>query len=271
MAEPNDPLNDFQLEPFTADGKTRDVYWLGEGPAVVVIPEIPGFHPGVADFARRVAANGLTAVVPSMFGTPGRAATTFGTIPVIAKACVSREFVCLATGRSSPATVWLRHLARYAHDECGGPGVGVVGMCFTGGFALAMMVDETVLVPVLSQPSLPFPLGKQRRADLGISADELLRVKERVDDGVCVVGLRFTGDPVVHGSRFDRLREELGDGFLGVELDSSKGNAGDFSKSAHSVLTDEYRDEEGHPAKEAHDLVITHLTEGLGVAPGESS
>ena len=266
MAEPNDPLDDFRTEPFTADGGTYDVYWLGEGPAVVVIPEMPGFTPEVANFARRVAAAGMTAVVPSLFGTPGRPASTAVLIPTMAKACVSKEFVCLATGTASPVTVWLRALAAHAHEACGGPGVGVVGMCFTGGFALAMMVDETVLVPVLSQPSLPLPLGRTRRADLGISAEELLRVKERVDEGVCVIGLRFTKDPAVHPSRFERLREELGDGFLAVELDSSPGNPGGFKKSAHSVLTDEYQDEAGHPAKEAHDLVISHLTDRLEVA-----
>lgn len=265
MAEPNDSLDDFRLEPFGAEGGSYDVYWLGEGPAVVVIPEMPGLTPAVADFARRVAGAGLTAVVPSLFGTPGRSASVAGTIPIMLRACVSKEFVCLATGTPSPVTVWLRALAAHAHETCGGPGVGVVGMCFTGGFALAMMVDETVLVPVLSQPSLPLPLGKARRADLGVSADELLRVKERVDDGVCVIGLRFTEDRAVHPSRFERLRAELGDGFLAVELDSSAGNAGGFKKSAHSVLTDEYRDETGHPAKTAHDLVLGHLTERLGV------
>jgi len=207
----------------------------------------------------------MTAVVPSIFGTPGLPQTTGRALTTIAKSCVRKEFVCMATGRSSPITVWLRALAQHAHETSGGPGVGVVGMCFTGGFALAMMVDETVLVPVLSQPSLPFPLGRERRADLGISSEELLRVKERVDDGVCVIGLRFSNDPAVHASRFDRLREELGDGFLAVELDSSAGNPGGFAKSAHSVLTEEYEDEPGHPAKEAHDLVISHLTERLGV------
>jgi dienelactone hydrolase len=266
MADPFDPLDDFQTEAYSAEGSTRDVYWMGEGPAVVVIPEMPGLTPQVADFARRTAANGMTAVVPSLFGTPGRPGTLPNTLATMTRACVSKEFVCLAKGQSSPITVWLRALAAHAHERCGGPGVGVVGMCFTGGFALAMMVDETVLVPVLSQPSLPLPLGRERRADLGISAAELLRVKQRVDDGVCVIGLRFSEDSAIHPDRFDRLRRELGEGFIGVELDSSAGNAGGFKKSAHSVLTDEYRDEPGHPAKDAHDLVMNHLTERLEVS-----
>ena len=65
---------------------------------------------------------------------------------------------------------------KQAHAECGGPGVGVVGMCFTGNFALAMAVDDVVLAPVLSQPSLPFAIGRARRGDVGVSDGDLATV-----------------------------------------------------------------------------------------------
>jgi dienelactone hydrolase len=152
--------------------------------------------------------------------------------------------------------VWLRALARQAHEECGGPGVGVVGMCFTGGFALAMMVDDVVLAPVLSQPSLPFPLGKSYRRDVGISDADLARVKERCDEGICVLGLRFTGDAVSPAERFQRLRDELGDAFIGVEIDSSPGNPDGHGKRAHSVLTDDLIDRPGSRTREALDQVL---------------
>jgi dienelactone hydrolase len=163
----------------------------------------------------------------------------------------------MVTRRTSPVTTWLRAFARSLHAELGGPGVGVVGMCFTGGFALAMMVDETVMAPVLSQPSLPFPVGRARKRDLGISDADLARVKERVDGGVCVVGLRFTGDPAVPADRFQRLRDELGDGFVGVEIDSSPGNPWGLKKTAHSVLTEELKeDDPDHPTRHALDQVL---------------
>lgn len=156
-----------------------------------------------------------------------------------------------------------QRLARDLHDELGGPGVGAVGMCLTGGFALAMMVDDHVVAPVLSQPSLPFPVGKHRKADLGISAEDLVRVKERVDDGICVLGLRFTGDPVVPAERFATLRRELGDGFVGVEIDSSKGNAHAIPTNAHSVLTEHLVDEPGHPTHDALNQVLDLFRERL--------
>src|ERR1700735_1671866 len=214
-------LDDFTKETFEADGKRRDVFRIGTGPAVIVISEIPGVTPLVAQFGRRVAAAGCTAVLPVLFGDPGRPASAAYMFESIGPACVSREFSAFALKRTSPVTVWLRKLAAAEHERCGGPGVGVVGMCFTGGFALAMMVDDVVLAPVLSQPSLPFPVSAKHRRGLGISDEDARRVQERVAAGVCVLGLRFTGDKASPPERFAALRELLGDGFVGVELDSS--------------------------------------------------
>jgi dienelactone hydrolase len=174
----------------------------------------------------------------------------------ITKACVSKEFTILALNRTSPITTWLRALARAEHERCGGPGVGAVGMCLTGGFALAMMVDEVVVAPVLSQPSLPFPVNVAHRRALGISDADVERVKERVAAGVCVLGLRFTGDKASPPERFAALRELLGDGFVGVELDSSPGNPHGHRKGAHSVLTEDLDDRPGTPTRDALDQVL---------------
>ena len=169
---------------------------------------------------------------------------------------MSREFTVLALHRTSPVTTWLRALARSEHERCGGPGVGVVGMCLTGGFALAMMVDDVVVAPVLSQPSLPFPVNRAHRQALGISDDDVDRVVERVAAGVCVLGLRFTGDVTSPPERFATLRELLGDGFVGVELDSSAGNPHGHRRGAHSVLTEDLDDRPGTPTREALDQVL---------------
>ncbi len=259
-----DPLDDFTAEPFTSGGETRTVYRKGTGPAVIVISEIPGITPLVADFARRVADIGCTAVMPHLFGTPGKEPSAGYGLRSITQACVSREFMTWARGKTSPVTGWCRALARHEHERCGGPGVGVVGMCLTGGFALAMMVDDVVVAPVLSQPSLPFPIGRANKRDLGISAVDLGIVRQRVeDDGVCVLGLRFSGDKLAPAERFARLEEELGDGFIGVTIDSSKGNPYGNRAAAHSVLTEDLVDEPGHPTREALEQVLDHFRSRL--------
>ena len=254
----SDALEGFTKSSFTADGKTRDVYRTGTGPAVIVISEMPGITPKVAEFGRRVAALGCTAVLPHLFGTPGRKVSAGYALTSLAPACVSKEFAAFARGKTSPVTVWLRALAAQAHSECGGPGVGVVGMCFTGGFALGMMVDDVVLAPVLSQPSLPIGPSKKSKRDLGISDTDLARVKQRCADeaDLCVLGLRFTGDFMAPHDRFARLQEELGDSFVGVELDSSKGNPHGHPKAAHSVLTEHLQDSPGTPTRDALDQVL---------------
>jgi dienelactone hydrolase len=256
-------LDGFERFAFTHDGTTRDVYRAGSGPAVIVIHEIPGIIPEVIAFARRVIDAGFTVYMPSLFGTPGRPMTNGYVFNVLARVCVAKEFTTMALGRTSPIIGWLRALAADAHAACGGPGVGAVGMCFTGGFALGMMVDERMLAPVLSQPSVPFPVGAKRKAALGLSDADLARVKERAAEGVCVLGLRFTNDPVVRPERFETLRRELGDKFIAVEIDSSSGNAHGFSRQAHSVLTHEFDDEAGHPTRDALDQVLALFREKL--------
>jgi dienelactone hydrolase len=259
-------LEGFAREHFAWEGKTRTIYRMGTGPAVIVIAEMPGITPKVAEFARRVAAIGCTAVMPHLFGVPGGGQTAGNLARAIIPMCVSREFTILALRKTSPVTRWLRALAAHEHERCGGPGVGAVGMCFTGGFALAMMVDDTVVAPVLSQPSLPFPFSKKHKADIGISDSDLARVKERVAGGACVLGLRFTHDPFCFPERFETLRRELGDGFIGVELDSSPDNPHGHPAKAHSVLTEHLDDRPGTPTRDALDQVLAFFAERLEVA-----
>jgi dienelactone hydrolase len=255
-------LGEYRDDTFTADGTTRRVFRRGEGPAVVVVAEIPGITPKVVELADRLVDAGLTAVLPHLFGRPG-ARPDVRALPVLASACVSREFTVLATGQTSPVVSWLRALGRHEHERCGGPGIGVVGMCFTGGFALGMMADDSVLAPVLSQPSLPFPVSKRHRRDLGVSPADLARAKERAAGGVGVLGLRFSCDRLSPSERFARLRDELGDAFVGVEIDSAKGNPHGIPRVAHSVLTEHLVDEPGHPTREALDRVIDLFTTRL--------
>jgi dienelactone hydrolase len=252
----------FDQATFTHQGRTHPVYRAGSGPAVIVIHEIPGIHPGMLAFAHRLLDGGYTVFLPSLFGRPGEPAGTGAVLGSILRVCVSREFAILAD-RSSPVVTWLRALAAQAHGECGGPGVGAIGMCLTGGFVLAMAVEPAVLAPVVSQPGLPAPVTAGKRAAVGLDAADLAAVKARTRQGLCVLGLRFSADRGCPAERFQRLRRELGDAFEGIEVDSSPGNPWGIPARAHAVLTVDLVDEPGHPTRAALDRVMTFLDQRL--------
>jgi len=256
-------LEGFEESEFVHEGVARPLLCAGEGPGVLVMHEVPGVTPEVAAFARRVADEGFRVAVPVLFGTVGKPLSVGYALQGIVGACVSREFHVMASHGSSPITDWLRALARKLHAECGGPGVGAIGMCLTGNFALALMMEPALMAPVLSQPSLPFPLGKARRAGLHVSPEELDNAKRRCAEGVKVLGLRFTADPMCPPERFDTLRRELGPGFEGIEIDSKPKNAHGIARTAHSVVTNDLVDAEGHPTREALEAVLALFRERL--------
>ncbi len=254
---PSMPYPDFEELSMEFRGETRTVFKAGSGPAVIVIHEVPGLYPEVVEFGRDVIAQGFTVYMPSLIGTPGKHMSFPYAMSSIARACVRKEFTVWATGKNSKITDWLRDLAKQAHEECGGPGVGAIGMCLTGGFALAMAVDPWIKAPVLSQPSLPFGVTSKQKRDLGVDSETLETVRKRAnEEGLCVMGLRFTKDRSVPAERFERLRSELGDNFLSIEIDSAKGNAHNIPQTAHSVVTNHLVREAGHPTQEALDEVL---------------
>ncbi|GAA4481750.1 dienelactone hydrolase family protein [Rhodococcus olei] len=267
----DDLLADFTRESFTHAGTARTVFRSGTGPAVIVIAEVPGITPKVAAFARRVRDLGLTAVLPDLFGIAGRdpdpaahgrvGAAAYG-VRTMTHVCVSREFTIFATGRSSPVVTWLRALGAHEHERCGGPGIGAIGMCLSGGFALAMATDDRLVAPVLSQPSLPLAITPARRATVDIGPDELAVVRRRCAEGLEVLGLRFRGDRFVPPERFAFLRRELGDAFVAVELDDADANP-DALLPPHSVVTEHLIDEPGQPTRQALDGVLEHFRRRL--------
>ena len=219
------------------DGRwRRPVYRIGTGPAVIVIHEIPGLHPLVLQFARDVAAEGMTVFCPSLFGKPGKPVSDgYITATTLKLACVGREFAIWAGGRSSPIVDWLRALARQVHAECGGKGVGAVGMCFTGGFALAMMTEPSVVAPVLAEPSLP--AGGKRGGELDVSPAELAVAKARMEaEDLSLIALRFEGDKHVPCARFQALEHALGSRVEAITLPEAAARQG-TGRDPHSVLT----------------------------------
>lgn len=248
-----DALTDFERRAMSLLGQERLVYVAGSGPGVVVMTEMPGISPHVARFARWVRDAGFTVYMPHLFGKDGATLNSWYAVSTIAKACISKEFRAFAANASSPITQWLRALAAHAHGECGGKGVGAIGMCFTGNFALSMMLEPSVLAPVLAQPSLP--LGQ--KGGMHIAPDELAAVKARMEtEDLAVRAYRFEGDSFCKAERFAAYAEALGDRFEGRVLPDNAANPDTPYKNPHSVVTLHLIDEAGQPTAEARDEIL---------------
>lgn len=266
-----DALADFEARPVTLLDQTRRVYIAGQGPAVIVMGEMPGISPYVARFARWVRDAGFTVYMPSLFGADGAVPDADEGAAVFQRACVSAEFRAFGAGASSPISRWLRALAKLAHEDCGAAGVGAIGMCFTGNFALSMMLEPAVLAPVLSQPSLPLndPGG------LEIAPDELREVVARLKrEDLTVLGYRFEGDKFCRAERFAAYAEALGSRFLPRVLPDTAANPGPrppfferYVKTPHSVVTVDLVDHAGEPTAAARDEIIAFFRQRLIEAP----
>jgi dienelactone hydrolase len=246
-------LVDFSSRVIEADGRKHTVLTSGAaGPAIVIIHEIYGVTPTLIRFARWVRDAGFRVYAPVLFGPDDGTAKSRPDLGRILGLCVSREFTLFSDGKTSPIVEWLKAVARVAHGECSGRGVGVIGMCLTGNFALGMAVDPVVLAPVMAQPSLP----ANKPGGMGLSPGDVETVQRRVrEEGLQVRAYRFAGDDLCRAARFEAFERALGPAFTGTVLPDEAGNP-KGRKPPHSVFTGDLIDAAGEPTRKAVDEVI---------------
>ncbi|CBL44465.1 dienelactone hydrolase family protein [gamma proteobacterium HdN1] len=259
-------LPGFEPFEFSYEGHQHSVYKKGDGskPGVLIVQELPGITPETVALAERLHADGYTVYLPWLFGdlnVPAEPLKNLG------KLCINQEFHLLANRRRSPITEWLRALCRKMKTETDGP-VGAIGMCLTGGFVLALMIDEAVAAPVMSQPAnLDGILGHEARCSLGMPEKVVREAAARSREAdVPVLGLRFENDPLCPKSRFDTMTKHFGENFRRIEIDASLYKKHDIRAIAHSVLTIDFVDQPGHPTRDAYEQMIGFFSERLGAA-----
>jgi len=247
-------------------GRARPVFTEGEGPPVVILHEVDGASPALFAFAHRVALRGFSTFVPILFGKPNQQTSQLYDAVQLVRACFGREFSCLNAHRSSPIINWVRTLGRCILEEARAKeprtrGIGVVGLCLTGNFALAMAADDHLLAPVVSEPALPFPLpwAPKNQASLGLNDDELKALKERLRGGMEIAAFRFADDPIVPLERMEALENVAAS--CGSRL-TGNFNVPPTCPNAHAVFTSHFNPKD-RDSVEAFEMLIGFLQSKL--------
>lgn len=231
----------------------HDVYTQGTGPVVVIIQELPGIGPQTLTLAQKLRDAGFTTVLPHLFGPLGSVSLVGNLVRVL---CMRREFRLLEKNATSPVVDWLRALCRDLCARHGVKGVGTIGMCLTGNFAISLLADESVLAGVASQPSMP--LGDQ--SALHMSPSDVESIKLRIDATQPAIALRFAGDAMCTAGKFDAFNRTFNTDRHRIDLHTLPGKG-------HSVLTLDFVDQAGHPTTQALADVINYFRSALSQQP----
>jgi dienelactone hydrolase len=178
-------------------------------PSVIVLHELPGLSVEALRFGRCLVDAGFRVHLPLLYGAAGRSSVASGTRDALW--CLRHELDLFAAGAANPLADWVRALVRDVAAP-GTPRVGVVGMCMTGGIAIAALAEAATGAAVASQPALPMrpPCRVMRgRADLGIDEPTLAAA---VASPAPLLALRYDRDPIAAAERFRTLRERFTDG-----------------------------------------------------------
>ena len=248
-------IADYSKTVFTAETReghsvSRDVYHRGSGVPVVLIQELPGIGQETLALADRLVSAGFEVIMPHLFGPIGRTSIGGNLVRVL---CLRKEFSVLAVNRSSPIVDWLRLLCRDVRQSRGVAGVGVIGMCLTGNFAISLIADDSVLAAVASQPAMPF----FKQSALHMSAEDVIDVRNALDEKGAMQVLRFEDDPLCTSEKSECIHTVFNDeGATRIDETTLPGKG-------HSVLTLDFVDEEGHPTRAALEKVLAYFKRQL--------
>jgi dienelactone hydrolase len=240
---------EFTATVFTGHTITHDVYKLGAGKPIVIIQELPGIGIETLRLAELFVEQGFEVYLPHLFGPLGKTNVVGNLARVF---CLRKEFHLFQKNKTSPIVDWLKALCQKIKTDTGAPGVGTIGMCLTGNFAISLMADDSVLAAVSSQPSMP--LGSQ--SDLHMSDADVEAIKHRIDNVAPVYAYRFEKDSMCTAKKFDAVEQAFNNDAHRVNLRTLPGKG-------HSVLTLDFVDEKNHPTRQALDEIFAYFTKEL--------
>ena len=250
------PINKYSKSSFAAQTLrghtiTHDVYRRGSGAPVVLIQELPGIGVETLHLADQFVCNGFEVFMPHLFGPLGRTSMAGNLLRVM---CMRKEFSLFSSNKSSPIVDWLKALCKSVKEETKVNGVGVIGMCLTGNFAISLMGDDAVLAAVAAQPAMPF----HNPAALHMSESEIQSTRDRIDATAPMMAFRFERDKLSKESKFRCIQDTFND-------DSERVRLCRLPDKGHSVFTLDFVNDDGHPTKKALQEVLGYFKQQLQV------
>jgi dienelactone hydrolase len=235
----------------TSDGGEipHDIYQLGSGAPIVIIQELPGIGQETLDLAQRFVAQGFSVYLPHLFGPIGKISLAGNVARVF---CMRKEFHLFEANKTSPIVDWLKALCQKIKTDTDMKGVGVIGMCLTGNFAISLMADDSVLAAVASQPSMPIT----KQSALHMSPNDISQIKQGIDTSDSIYVYRFDQDPICKAAKFEALDTEFNHDKSRIHLKTLPGKG-------HSVLTLDFVDEKNHPTHQALDEILAYFSRQL--------
>ena len=240
---------------------------------VLLLHEITGLSPACLDFAGRLAERGPFVVyLPRLFGRTNESGT-WSVVRNFVRVIVGSDWRALRSGHTPSAYREMPALVEKISAEHQGADVGVIGMCLTGSWPLALMAEPRVKIGALCQPAVPLPTWtKKRRRDLALSESDLSAASERIQrDGLTVLGFRFCGDNKSTPERFWRVAELCGarGRFVDGTICYHEWH-GAVAADDHSVFCGQYSDATNHPTRQRLELLIKEFREALKSGPTSS-
>ena len=246
------PITDYDSAPFSAKCSTgqtisHDVYRRGRGAQIIIIQELPGIGPETMRLADEFVEHGFEVILPHLFGTLEKVSIGGNLVRVF---CMRKEFSLFEANGASPLVDWLKALCRDVKKRSQTKGVGVIGMCLTGNFAISLMSDESVLAAVSSQPSMPL----LKPTKLHMSAAEIGTIRQRIDDTAPIHAYRFAKDPMCTAEKYHAIENAFND------PDATRVITHTLPGKGHSVLTLDFVNESGHPTRDGLNDILAYFS-----------
>ena len=232
-----------------SQSRSFDVYVKGQGKPILLLQELPGIDASTIALVDRLNLAGYRVYLPHFLGKIGKNRPTMNGLYMVF--CMRKEFNAFSQFKLSPIANWMRALCKNIRTMEKSSGVGVIGMCLTGNFAMALMADEAVIAGISCQPSLPH----KKDVGLHMSPKETADARQGMKDKGGVLVMSYDQDVLCPLTRIKEIDSTFKP-FVQIKT---------FKGEGHSTLTSDGAD---GVREQAFTLATDYLEKQFNAASG---